>query len=472
MSKDKKEKTEGQLLEEKLFWNPKHVADLKPDIKEEAFEFCEAYKYFLNNGKTERECVNFAIYKLKNAKYQKFDPEKKYKPGDKVYQVNRGKAIIAATIGTESVDKGIRMSIAHVDSPRLDLKPNPMYEDTDLSFFKTHYYGGIRKYQWATIPLAIHGVICRSDGEMIHINIGERKEDPVFCVTDLLPHLSSEQDKRTLREGIKGEELNLLIGSLPFDDEEIKERVKLQTLKILHEEYGITEKDFICGELEIVPAHKARDVGFDRSMLGAYGQDDRVCAYPALMAEIGVKNPKYTTMCVLTDKEEIGSTGNTGLESDYTMHFMQYLAEMQGVNDKTMLRNSKCLSADVNAAFDPTFPTPFDKRNSSIMNKGCTLAKYTGSGGKYDTSDADATFIGEITRMMDKHKIAWQSGELGAVDQGGGGTVAMFVARHNIDVVDLGVPVLSMHSPFEIVSKMDVYHTFLAFKAFVDLENK
>ncbi len=465
-------KSKGQLLEEKLLWQQKHVADLKPNYQEEAFAFCEGYKEFLDQGKTERECVQFTLDKIKKAGYVEFDESKKYKAGDKVYQVNRGKAIIISTIGKEPVDKGIRLSIAHIDSPRLDLKPNPLYEDTDLAFFKTHYYGGIRKYQWVTIPLAIHGVICRSDGEMIEINIGEKEDDPVFCVSDLLPHLSAEQDKRTLREGIKGEELNLLIGSLPFEDEKIKDRVKLQTLKILNDKYGITEKDFVCGELEIVPAHKARDIGFDRSMLGAYGQDDRVCSYPALMAELEVKNPKYTTMCVLTDKEEIGSTGNTGLESDYTMHFMEYLSDMQGVNSKTMLRNSKCLSADVNAAFDPTFPGPFDKRNSSIMNKGCTLAKYTGSGGKYDTSDADAAFIGEITRMMDKHGIAWQSGELGAVDQGGGGTVAMFVARHNIDVVDLGVPVLSMHSPFEIVSKIDVYHTFKAFNSFANLENK
>ena len=468
----KKEKTKGQILQDTLTWTQPHVADEAPKQIKLAEKFCKGYKTFLDNGKTERECVNLALNLLQKSGYVSFDETAKYNVGDKIYQIIRGKSIIACTIGKESVDKGIRLNIAHIDSPRLDLKPYPLYEDSELALFKTHYYGGIRKYQWVATPLSIHGIVCKTNGDVIEINIGEKENDPVFCISDLLPHLSGEQNKRTLPEGIKGEELNVIVGSLPFEDKDLKDRVKLQVLKLLNEQYGITERDFICAELEIVPAHKAKDVGFDRSIIGSYGHDDRVCAYTSLIAELEVKTPKYTTMCVLTDKEEVGSEGNTGLESDYTMHFMQYLAEMQGVNDKTMLRNSKCLSADVNAAFDPTFNGPFDKRNSCYLNKGCVITKYTGSGGKYSTSDANALFMNEIVRILNDNDVYWQTGELGAVDQGGGGTIAKYIARHNVDVIDIGVPLLSMHAPFELASKLDIYNTYLAFKAFACNSNK
>lgn len=445
-----------------------HIADDAPGQKEQAQVFCEGYKQFLDAGKTERECVTEAERMLLAAGYELFDEEKSYSAGDKIYVNNRGKAILAATIGQKSLKEGIRINAAHIDSPRLDLKPNPLYEDHEISLLKTHYYGGIRKYQWGATPLAIHGVVVKRDGEMVTINIGEKPEDPVFCVTDLLPHLSEEQNKRPLRDGLKGEELNIVFSSLPYEDKEMKDRVKLQALVLLNECYGITEKDFLCAELEVVPAFKARDLGIDRSMIGAYGQDDRVCAYTALMAELEAKNPQYTTLCALVDKEEIGSLGNTGLDSVFMFHFIEYLAQMQGVDYKMVLRNSKCLSADVNAAYDPTFPQVMDPRNSCYLNKGCVITKYTGARGKGGSSDASAEFMGFIAKLLDEKKVFWQTGELGAVDVGGGGTVAKFVAANNIDVVDMGVPILSMHSPFEVSSKLDVYNTYAAFCAFLE----
>jgi len=448
-----------------------HVADEAPEQVEAAEKFCEGYKEFLNAGKTERECVNEAVKMLNAAGYVPYDETKLYQPGEKIYFINRVKSILASTIGSKGLEKGIHMNAAHIDSPRMDLKPNPLYEDRDISLFKTHYYGGIRKYQWGALPLSIHGIVVKKDGEIVEISIGEKPEDPVFCVTDLLPHLSADQDLRTLKDGLKGEELNIVAGSLPFaDSKDMKERVKIKTLVLLNELYGITEKDFVCAELEVVPAHKARDVGFDKSMIGAYGQDDRVCAYTALMAEIQVKKPKYTTLCILTDKEEIGSAGNTGLTCDYLLHFVQYLSEMQGVNYKTVLRNSKCLSSDVNAAFDPTFPQVMESKNSCYINKGCVITKYTGSRGKSAASDASAEIMGFFTRLLDEHKVFWQTGEFGAVDVGGGGTVARFVAALNVDVLDVGVPILSMHSPFELASKLDIYNAYAAFCAFTNDE--
>lgn len=446
-----------------------HIAEEAPDQIQKAAGFCEGYKRFLDKGKTERECVREAEKLLIEAGYEVFDENKKYLPGAKIYTVNRKKAIMAATIGTESLKEGMHINVAHIDSPRLDLKPNPLYEDHDISLLKTHYYGGIRKYQWASIPLAIHGVVVKQDGETVEICIGENPEDPVFCVTDLLPHLSGEQDKRTLKDGLRGEELNVIFSSLPFpDDKDMRERIKIQALVLLNQYYGITDRDFVCGELEVVPAFKAKDVGIDRSMIGAYGQDDRVCAYTALMAEIEVKSPKYTTLMILADKEEIGSVGNTGLDSFFAFHFIEYLAEMEGVNYKTLLRNSKCLSADVNAAYDPTFPSVMDPHNSCYINKGTVVTKYTGAGGKGGTSDASAEFMSYVTRLLNGAGVYWQTGELGAVDAGGGGTVAKFAAAHNIEVVDLGVPILSMHSPFELSAKLDVYNTYAAFKAFLE----
>lgn len=458
--------TEAQKLAEALLDTPKHAFDHTEGGAQKAMAFCEGYKEFLDAGKTEREAVIKTAALLGKAGYTVFDAAKTYKTGDKVYLINREKAIIAATIGKKTAEHGVRLSIAHIDSPRLDLKPSPLYETDELAFFKTHYYGGIRKYQWVTIPLSMHGVVVKSNGEKVQIRIGEEAGDPVFCISDLLPHLSQEQNKRPLNEGIKGEELNILVGSLPYADEDMKERVKLETMRLLHEKYGFTERDFTRAEIEFVPAFKAADVGFDKSLLGAYGQDDRVCAYTALMAEMETKNPEFTSVCVLTDKEETGSDGNTGLASDYLFHFLEDLAEMQKVNYRAMLAASVCLSADVNAAYDPTFPDVFERKNSSFLNHGVVVTKYTGSRGKGGTSDASAELMGKVTNMLDREKVVWQVGELGKVDIGGGGTIAMFVANRNVDVVDVGVPVLSMHSPFEITSKLDVYNTYLAFKAF------
>ena len=456
----------GKELQEELTWKFPHIAKEAPEQVEEAAAFCEGYKAFLDEGKTERECVKKAVELLKAAGYAEFDTQGSYQPGDKVYYVNRNKAIIATTFGEKSVKEGIRMNGAHIDSPRLDLKPSPVYEKDDMALFKTHYYGGIRKYQWATIPLAMHGVIIKKNGEMVELNLGEKPGDPVFCITDLLPHLSAEQNERKLKDGIKGEELNIVIGSIPYTDDEVKEPVKLMALKLMNEQFGITEKDFLRAEVEFVPAHKASDVGFDRSMVGAYGQDDRICAYTALMAEIDTKNPTYTTMTILTDKEEIGSEGNTGLNSNYVGDYITYLAELEGVNPKEVFRNTICLSSDVNAAYDPTFASVYDPLNSSYVNKGCVLTKYTGARGKSGSNDASAELMAKVIGIMEKEGGYWQIGELGAVDVGGGGTIAKFVASMNIDVVDLGVPILSMHAPFELASKLDVLNTYRAFKAF------
>ena len=461
-------KKETEKLVKDLTWTYPHIAIKDRQQVDKANEFAKGYKLFLDKGKTERECVSFAVNLLKNNGYEEFDKNKKYKAGDKIYSVNRGKAIIAGTIGTEDISEGIRINGAHIDSPRLDLKPNPLYERDEIAYFKTHYYGGIRKYQWGTIPLALHGVIVKKDGKTIEINIGENEEEPVFYISDLLPHLSAVQNERKLSEGLKGEELNIILGTLPFDDEDVKEPFKLYILSILNEKYGINERDFARAELEIVPASKSRDVGFDRSLIGGYGQDDRVCAYTALIAEVECKNPKYTTMTILTDKEEIGSVGNTGLNSHYVYDYITYIAENFGADVKDVCKKSACLSSDVNAAFDPGFPDVYEKNNSCYLNHGCVLTKYTGSRGKGGSSDASAEFMAKITDIMDRAGVYWQVGELGAVDVGGGGTIAQFVAALNIDVVDLGVPIISMHSPFEISSKLDVYNTYLAFKAFYE----
>ena len=459
-------KTKAQELQEQLTWTFPHIGKDSPEQIEKASQYCEGYKAFLNAGKTERECVKAAVKMLKKAGYRPFDRNASYEPGDKVYYVNRGKALIATTFGKKPLTEGVRINGAHIDSPRLDLKPNPLYEKDEIAFFKTHYYGGIRKYQWGTIPLAIHGVVVKKNGETVDICIGEDETDPVFCVTDLLPHLSAKQNERPLKDGLKGEELNIVIGSLPYQEEDIKEPVKLMALSLLNERYKITEKDFFRAELELVPAVKARDVGLDASMIGAYGQDDRVCAYTALTAEMDAKKPAHTTVTILTDKEETGSDGNTGLNSDYVLHYIEDLAGQAGVPVRDVLRNSLCLSSDVNAAYDPTFPDVYEGRNSSYINKGCVLTKYTGARGKAGSNDASAETMAKVIGIMEEEGVYWQAGELGAVDAGGGGTIAKLVAHMNVDTVDLGVPILSMHSPFELSSKLDVYNTYKAFKAF------
>lgn len=456
-----------KALKESLLMQKKNAALLLDDAKiAECDAFCEGYKTFLDHGKTEREAAAYAAALLEKQGFRLWKRGDAVKAGDKIYTCNRGKAIIAAVIGSEPLEDGIRLSAAHIDSPRLDLKQMPLYEDGELALLKTHYYGGIKKYQWTVLPLALHGVVAKKDGSVVQITVGEDPADPVFCVTDLLPHLAQEQVKRTLGQGIKGEELNLLIGSRPFRSDEGSELVKLRIMQILNEKYGITEADFLSAELEIVPAGNARDLGFDRSMIGAYGHDDRVCAYPSLAALLNTEHPQHTAVVILTDKEEIGSEGNTGLQSAYFYHFMKDLAAAFGTEAHTVFANSQCLSADVTAAFDPTFADVNDRRNCAFINYGVCMMKYTGARGKSGSSDASAEFIGKMRTLFDAAGVIWQTGELGKVDLGGGGTVAAYLANLNIDTVDVGVPVLSMHAPFEVVSKIDVYMCYEAVLAF------
>ena len=462
------EKSQAEILKEKLFRKQKNgrlIADQA--VLQNADNYCEGYKRFLNSAKTEREAVITAIDMAKSKGFEEFVIGKEYKAGDKVYMNNRGKTVAFAVIGKEAVEKGVNITAAHIDSPRLDLKPNPLYEELELALFKTHYYGGIRKYQWTAIPLSLHGVFALKDGSTVRVCLGEEENEPKFVINDLLPHLATEQNKRTLAEGIKGEELNVLIGSHPFKDDKASELVKLNILNILNEKYGVVEEDFLSAELEIVPAFKASDIGFDRSLIGAYGQDDRVCAYPALTAVLEVEAPEKTAVAILADKEEIGSTGNTGLESDFLRYVITDLAKMQKGDGTVALRNSKCLSADVNAGTDPTFQEVMERRNASFLNYGVVVTKYTGARGKSSTSDASAEYVAFVRNMLDKAGIIWQSGELGKVDIGGGGTVAMYIANMGVDVVDLGVPVLSMHAPFETTAKLDVYMCYRAMYEFM-----
>ncbi len=456
-------------LKDKLLFNRKNaVYNMSEEELADCDSFCEDYKDFMDKAKIEREAVVYSIELLKQNGYVEYKKGMKLNAGDKIYRNNRGKAVLMAVIGTAPIEEGVRLCAAHIDSPRLDLKQNPLYEDTELALFKTHYYGGIKKYQWTTIPLALHGVVCKADGTSVNVSIGEDESDPVFCVTDLLPHLANTQMSKTLAKGITGEQLNILIGSRPFKDDEESGAVKLNIMNILFEKYGITEADFISSELEAVPAFKARDIGFDRSMIGAYGHDDKVCAYPALRATVDCKNPVHTVVTVLTDKEETGSDGNTGLCSAYLEYFIADIAEALGSDGRTVLSVSECLSADVNAAFDPTFPEVNERNNCAYINRGVVVTKYTGARGKSGTSDASAEFTGRIRRLMDEKNVIWQTGELGKVDEGGGGTVAAYIANLNVDTIDLGVPVLSMHAPYEIVSKIDTYMAYKAFMAFVE----
>lgn len=455
-------------LKEKLFLNRKNGYRLINENQEKMISiFADDYKCFLDTAKTEREAVCEAVKILKSKGFAEYKKGMKLKAGDRIYRNNRGKAVVAAVIGTAPIDEGVRLCAAHIDSPRLDLKQNPLYEDNELALFKTHYYGGIKKYQWTAIPLSLHGVITKADGETVTVNIGEDDNDPVFCVTDLLPHLATEQMNRNATKIIRGEDLNILIGSVPFRDDESGEAVKLNIMHILFEKYGITESDFISAELEAVPAFKSRDLGFDRSLIGGYGHDDRCCAFPALVATVNCQNPVHTVVTVLTDKEETGSDGNTGLRSDYLRYFIEDIAEALGSDGRTVLSASECLSADVNAAFDPTFAEVNERHNCAYVNKGVCITKYTGARGKSGTSDASAEFTGRIRRLMDKKNVIWQTGELGKVDEGGGGTVAAYIANLNVDTIDMGVPVLSMHAPFEVISKLDLYMAYKAFLVFI-----
>lgn len=454
-------------LKKKLFYkNESSFVKMNATETQAAYDFCEEYKRFLDEAKTEREAAAKAAELAKANGFSEFRPGTFYTAGDKIYVNNRNKSVILAVIGKKELSEGVRIAASHIDSPRLDMKQNPLYEDNGLAFLKTRYYGGIKKYQWTTVPLALHGVVIKKNGETVMVKIGEDAGDPVFVVTDLLPHLAAEQMDKKLRDGIPAEKLNILIGSRPFDDSDESDNIKLNIMNILHDKYGIIEADFQSAELEAVPAFTARDVGLDRSMIGAYGHDDRVCAYPALMAILDTETPDYTCITVLTDKEETGSDGNTGLHSSYLKYFIADLATAAGLDPWTVLSASECLSADVNSAFDPNYSDAYEGKNSSYVNKGVCISKYTGSRGKSGTSDASAEYVAKIRKILDDADVCWQTGELGRVDLGGGGTVAKFIAALNVDVVDIGVPVLSMHAPFEVVGKTDVYAAYKAFSAF------
>ena len=443
----------------------------KTDAKniEAAFKYAEGYKSFLDAAKTEREAVKVAIDMLTPYGFREYQLGDEIKVGDKLYYNNRGKNLFVFTIGSDGAKNGLRIVASHIDAPRLDIKQRPLYEDTGLVYFKTHYYGGIRKYQWVATPLALHGVVITKDLRTIDIKIGEDDSDPIFYITDLLPHLGREQSKLTLSEGIKGEQLNVLLGNMPASDED-DSSVKTAILKLINEKYGIVEEDFLSSELCVVPALKARDVGFDRSLIGAYGHDDRVCAYPSLTALAESLDTKNSIMCILADKEETGSDGASGMQSDLMLDIMNEIAFSLKVNPALMRARSKCLSADVCAGFDPTFPEVFEKLNSAIVGCGAVFTKYTGSGGKYDTNDANAEFVAWLRAAMDTQNVVWQSAELGKVDAGGGGTVAKYISKHNIETIDLGVPLLAMHAPYELAAKADVYETHRAIKAFYNFD--
>ncbi len=465
------EETEGKKLKEKLF-NKKEVGwnKLSKDEISNLMKFSDEYMYFLNNGKTERECTNFVKKMLEDNGFESINNKENLQVGDKVYFINRNKSLYAAIIGKESLEKGINIIGAHIDSPRLDLKPNPLYEEGGFAYLKTHYYGGIKKYQWTTIPLAIHGIVAKTNGEIVEISIGEADDDPIFTITDLLPHLAQEQMERKLKEGIKGEDLNLLIGSIPFDDNEVNEKVKLNILNLLNEKYGIIESDFLSSELEIVPNFKAKSLGFDKSMVAAYGQDDRVCAYTAVRALLDTKIPQTTSVLILSDKEEIGSVGNTGMESLVFDLFVSELLNKTGINKPDLIRkvfcNSKMLSSDVDAGFDPIYASVSDTKNSGYLGKGIALVKYTGAKGKSGASDANAEFVAQIRATFENGNVPYQLTELGKVDIGGGGTIAYILANKGVDVIDCGIPVLSMHAPYEVTSKFDIYCAYEGYKAF------
>ena len=451
---------------------PSAWEQLKDGEKEKVFSFSEEYKTFLDNGKTERESTEEIIKLAKGKGYISFEDvisKGSFKAGDKIYAENKGKGVVLFVIGEESLERGMKIIGSHLDAPRLDLKAQPLYEDGDLALLKTHYYGGVKKYQWVALPLALHGVIYNKKGEKINIVIGEEDSDPVFYITDLLPHLAKDQMEKKMSEGIIGESLNVLIGSIPYNGEK-DDAIKLNVLKLINEKYGIVEEDFTVAELEIVPAGKARDVGIDRSMIAGHGHDDRVCAFASLKAVLEVENPKKTVVGLFVDKEEVGSQGNTGMESMFFENIIAELLYLEGVTSHLGVRramaNSRVLSADVTAGFDPNFPDVSDKRNTPYIGKGVTLTKYTGSRGKSGSNDANAEFLSEIRNIFNEAHVAWQVGELGKVDQGGGGTIAYILANKGAEVVDCGTPMLSMHAPIELVSKIDLYNTYKAYKAF------
>ena len=465
------EKTQGEELKERLFNTKKNGwINVSDEEKERIFNYCAGYMDFLNKSKTEREIIKNATHMARERGYRDISEYDHLNAGDKVYYVNREKNLFLAVIGKESIENGVNIIGSHADSPRLDLKPNPIYEDKEFAYFKTHYYGGIKKYQWTAIPLSIHGVIVKKDGEKVEVNIGENENDPIFTITDLLPHLAQDQMQKKLKDGVEGENLNLLIGSIPYKDEKVSEKVKLNILDILNRRYGITERDFISAEIELVPAFRCRSLGFDESLIAGYGQDDKVCVYTSLTAILNTENPNKTAVCILADKEEIGSMGNTGMESNVFSTFLAEILNKLNINRPNLLDkvlcNSKMLSADVDAGLDPIYSSVADLNNACYLNRGVGMNKYTGVAGKANASDANAEFLAYIRNIFESNDVDYQIAELGRVDKGGGGTIAYILANKGVDVVDCGVGVLSMHAPFEVTSKYDVYQAYKGYTAF------
>ena len=455
----------NEELRESLLMAPKNgYTRINAQQRAEMESYCKDYMAFMDACKTEREATAWAVAEAEKLGFKALENGMSVKPGDKIYLNNRGKSIILAVIGSESLASGINICAAHVDSPRMDLKPNPLYEDSEIAYFKTHYYGGIKKYQWPTVELALHGVVCKKDGTTVTVNIGEDAGDPVLMVSDLLIHLSADQMQKTAAKVIEGEQLNVILGTEPLEGEG-SDLVKLHIMKLLNEKYGMVEEDFLSAELNVVPAAKCREVGLDRSLISAYGHDDRVCAYAELIALFNLETPRKTAMCILADKEEIGSVGVSGMQSEAFEYFVETICDAQNVKMKDCLAASFCLSADVSNAFDPNFAETCDRRNNSRLNYGISICKYTGSRGKGGASDASAEVMRHIRKTFDDAGVIWQIATLGKVDQGGGGTVAAYMANRNIVTVDAGVPVLSMHAPLELVSKLDCYETMLACKA-------
>jgi len=433
--------------------------------------FAGDYKKFLDAAKTEREVIGVTVRHLNNVGFRPLNSMMKLKPGDRIYTVNRHKALIAAVIGKRSLEYGLNVVGAHADSPRLDLKPMPLFEDEEMAFFKTHYYGGIKKYQWLSIPLALHGIVVKANGDPVQVTVGERQGDPVFTIPDLLPHLAKDQMDKKMADAVPGENLNILVGGIPLPGSELKKRFKLAILEYMNREYGIVEEDLISAELELVPAWPAMDVGFDRSFVGGYGQDDRVCVYTALRALAETSLPERTALVLLSDKEEIGSSGNTGMESVFFTNTVREITArcVSNYNELTARRvlvNSLALSADVNAGFDPNYGDVSEKMNTARLGAGAVLTKYTGSRGKYESNDAHAEVVALVRKLFNEAGVIWQTGELGKVDQGGGGTIAHLLADHGMDVLDCGVALLGMHSPFEVASKVDIFMAYKGYKAF------
>ena len=460
-------------MENKIAWE-KYPEGNK---REEVFQFAENYRKFITDCKTERECVSFFVEKAEKAGFVNLEKviaeHTALKAGDRVYANNMGKGMALFVIGKESMEKGMNILGAHIDSPRLDLKQDPLYEDTDFAMLDTHYYGGIKKYQWVTLPLALHGVIAKKDGTVVEVNIGDKPGAPVFGVSDLLIHLSGEQLEKKAAKVIEGENLDLLIGSIPMqtEDEKVKEKVKANIMNLLSKEYGIEEEDFLSAEIEVVPAGEAKDYGFDRSMIMGYGHDDRVCAYPSFEAMLVSENPEITSVCLLVDKEEIGSVGASGMQSRFFENTVAEVMAAAGSYSELALRRalagSRVLSSDVSAAFDPNFPSVMTKRNTAYFGKGLVFNKYTGSRGKGGSNDANAEYIGKLRNIMDTNEVSFQTAELGKVDQGGGGTIAYILANYGMNVIDSGVPVLNMHAPWEIISKVDLYEAYRGYIAFL-----